>query len=126
MKILFLVAALTLTAACNADTNRLKECGVTIDKSYDGKNGEFVEFVVNIDSNTNSRKCSEISEITLSNFKTGEWVIFPLPKKGAEVSLRIRKASIDYSVLNLIFRSTKIDDVYFDEKNSIKIYLSDF
>ena len=82
-------------------------------------------FIVKIDSLTSTSKCSEISEISVSNFNTGEWVIFPVSNGKAEVALRIRNESLNASVINFIFSSNKASDAFLNENNSIKIYLAD-
>jgi hypothetical protein len=125
MKALLLFFTLIISTSCNAGPNRLKECGVDIDKSYDGRNNEFVEIIVKIGFKPRSETCSEISEISISNFNTGEWVIFPIPRGESEVALRVRKESIDFSTLTLIFDDKKVNGSFFNEENTIQIYLSE-
>ncbi|WP_127347561.1 hypothetical protein [Pseudidiomarina mangrovi] len=125
MKIYLILIFFIFSASCKADDDKLKQCGIAIEKTFYDVRHKIVEFTVTIDSEKARVSCGKIYMVSIVNYMDDEWVIFPWSKDQADMLLRLRRDNAEDSIISFVY---EVDgqQLIGDDSNRINVRLERF
>lgn len=124
MKIVFIFIFFIFSASCMAD-DKLKQCGISIDKTFYDVRHKIVEFTVTIDSEQAHASCGTIYLVSVVNYMNDEWVIFPVSETQSDILLRLRRDNAEDSILSFVYEVNG-HKLLGDDSNRINVRLDKF